>query len=128
MRPKRILFIDDEEALLRMLKKSLEITGDFKVETAANGKEGIKLARKVTPDLVVLDVMMPEMDGFEVLRRLKEDQKTFPIPVIMLSSDPADEAKIKAAQLYGEIYLTKPIQALDLIARINHVLARSALD
>ena len=119
-----ILVIDDDEDIRRFLKRTLETAGGYIVLTAKNGKEGIKLARSNNPDLVLLDIMMPGLNGFEVLERLKSDYKTMSIPVILLSSETSEDAKIKGAYLYSDLYLTKPITREELLEKVGKVLKR----
>ncbi|MBM3861302.1 MAG: response regulator [Verrucomicrobia bacterium] len=118
-----ILAVDDEQALLALLEASL-VTSDFNVHKAANGKDALKLARKLQPDLILLDILMPGMNGYEVLEQLKNDDNTAMIPVIMLSGLSDEEAKIKSAELYSESYLTKPFTTGELLAKIEEVFRR----
>jgi len=122
----KIVFIDDEGDILWTVKKSLEVMGNYSVETAKNGKEGIALVKKVKPDLVLLDIMMPVMDGFETLKKLKETPDTAKIPVIMFTAREDDEAKIQAAELYNEDYITKGLDMPVLMQKIEEVLKRRA--
>jgi DNA-binding response OmpR family regulator len=122
MDKKSLLMIDDEVFLCKIVKRNLESTGDFNVDFATNGKEGIRLAKKTQPDLILLDLSMPGIDGFAVLKTLKEDEKTLAIPVVMLTALDDEDNKIKAAGLYDADYVTKPIEAQALIARIEEVL------
>ena len=124
---KKILIIDDEKDLCLLIKKNLEALGDFNVEMATNGKKGIQLAKKVKPDLIILDIIMPGMDGFEVLKNLKSNLKTRAIPVVMLTAKEDEESKVKAAQLYDELYITKPIEASALKTKIEEVLGRRGI-
>lgn len=118
---KRILMIDDEEDFSRVVKEHLERISDFEVYTAANGKAGIDLAKKIKPDLIMLDILMPGMDGFQVLERLKKDNATMNIPVIILSAKDDDSSKLTAARLYNEMYLTKSIDMNELKTKIDEV-------
>lgn len=122
-----ILMIDDERDFCKLVKLNLESFGDFEVVTAFTGKEGIKLARQTKPDLILLDVMMPGMDGFEVLERLKKDEHTIAIPVVMLTVKRDDDSMFQASQLFDEDYVTKPVEADELKARIENVLKRKQL-
>lgn len=124
MEKKKILIIDDDEDLCNMLKMHLEVAADFDVYTALNGRDGLKLARKIKPDLAVLDILMPGLDGFQVLEALKQDNATVKIPVIMLSGKDDDLSKAKATKLYDELYLTKPIDGQQLKVSIEEVLNR----
>lgn len=121
---KKILMIDDEINFCKLVKMNLESMGDFTVETVSDGKEGIKLAKKIKPDLILLDVMMPGISGIEVLERLKKDRDTVAIPVAMLSIKRDEFIKAEAAQLYDEDYITKPIDAPSLKAKIEEILER----
>ncbi len=118
----RILIIDDERDFCFFVKANLEARGGFKVETAHSGEEGLDLAASFKPHVIVLDIIMPEMDGFKVLEALKRDPKTMQIPVLMLSARHDDDSKIEAAGLYGESYLTKPVRIDDLLAGLKKIL------
>lgn len=124
MGKKKALIIDDEVNFCVLLKRNLEILGGLDIYVANDGKSGIKTARKVKPDLIIQDVMMPGMDGFQVLEALKNDSETMAIPVVMLSAKSDEESKLKAAQYYDEEYITKPIGATELKAKIDEILAR----
>ena len=123
----KILMIDDEKDLCFFVKANLEIVGNYEVLTATSGKEGLRTASWNKPDVILLDVMMPGMDGFEVLKKLKEDVKTSSIPVIMLTAKADDESKMRAAGLYGDDYLIKPVEFKTLKARIDSVLESKGL-
>jgi two-component system alkaline phosphatase synthesis response regulator PhoP len=120
---KKILIIDDEEDFCFFVKKNLEAISNYEIITANKGKKGIQIARKEKPDLILLDIMMPGIDGFEVLKRLKANEKTQNISVIMLTAKDEDESKIKASGLYCEDYLVKPVEKLVLRAKIQKVLS-----
>ncbi len=119
----KILAIDDEEDFCFFVKRNLERLGS-EVITATGGEEGFKLARKHKPDLILLDIMMPGIDGFEVLKKLKEDTETIAIPIIMLTGKDDDDSKIKAAGLYDEDYIVKPVEVDALRSRIEEALTR----
>ena len=126
---KRILIIDDEKSLCDMLKKGLELMGDFEVSIETSGKGGIRAAKWLKPDLILLDIHMPGMDGLEVLKRLKENNKdTIAIPVVMLTAVLDDSTKEGCARLYDEAYLEKPIGVTDLKAKIDEVLKRRGVN
>src|SRR3990172_2801190 len=117
----RILVVDDEPSIIRFLKSNLE-TQSYKVLTAINGAEALQTFELELPDLVILDIMMPVMDGFEVCRRLREWSQ---VPIIMLSAK-ADEAdKVKCLNLGADDYLTKPFGIEELMARIAAVMRRT---
>ncbi len=124
MLERTIVIIDDDENVSGALKRILEITGGYRVSIAANGKAGIKLVRKTLPDLVLLDVIMPGIDGFEVLKRLKSDTRTMSIPVVMVSSEADAESKIRGAHLYTDLYLTKPVIPEELLTKIARIFKR----
>lgn len=127
MRKARILMIDDEKDLGFFVKANLELVGDYEVLIATSGKEGLRSASWHKPDVILLDIMMPGMDGFEVLKKLKTDTKTESIPVIMLTAKTDDESKITAAGLYGDDYLIKPVEFKTLKARIDSALESKGL-
>ncbi len=119
---KKILIIDDEEDFCYFVKQNLEAISNYEIIIANKGKKGIQIARKEKPDLILLDIMMPGIDGFEVLKRLKGNEKTQRIPVIMFTAKDEDEAKIKASGLYCEDYIVKPVENVVLRAKIHRVL------
>ena len=121
---KKILIIDDEKDFGFFLKQNLEFGGKYSVMVATNGKDGIATAARQRPDLILLDVIMPQMSGFEVLRTLKETQETTSIPVIMLTAVDTHEAKEKALGLYNEDYIVKPVAISELRAKIDGVFSR----
>ena len=118
---KKILIIDDEEDLTFFVKANLELSGKFEVLIANSGKEGIRMAKRYNPDLILLDIMMPGMDGFEVLKSLKKIDSTVAIPVVMLTAKDDDDSKIQAAGLYNEEYIVKPVRIDALKTKIEEV-------
>ena len=122
MERKGILIIDDERSFTELVRMNLEMSGKFQVAVANDGRDGIAMAKDLKPDVILLDVMMPKMDGFEVLNALKKNPKTLSIPVIMLSAKSDDASKIAASSLYSQYYVTKPIDADELVAKIEWVL------
>lgn len=120
----RILVIDDEEDFGKLVKMTLELEGYYEVYIAKNGKQGIALSKKVDPDLILLDIIMPEMDGFAVLEKIKNDKDTMGVPVVMLTAVADDASKLKATELYNEEYITKPIEVAELKAKIEEILNR----
>lgn len=119
----KILIIDDEKDLCFVIKKNLEADERYKVITATNAIKGLIAARWHKPDLILLDIMMPVMDGFEVLKKIKTNRRTLSIPVIMLTARGDEESKVKAAGLYNEQYIVKPIETDALKAKIESVLS-----
>ena len=121
---RKILLIDDEKSFCFFVKKNLEATGEFVVLCANDPLEGIRLARRESPDLILLDIRMSGKDGFEVLEAIKKNSKTLPIPVVMLTAVEVDDAQIKSSGLYSEGYIVKPISYEKLREKIDTVLAR----
>ncbi|MCF7887536.1 MAG: response regulator [Candidatus Omnitrophica bacterium] len=118
---KKILVVDDEEDLTYFLKANLEIEENYEVFTVTRAKDAFKSALKYKPDLIILDIMMPHVDGIEILEKIKNSKKTLDIPVIVLSAKIDDATKIKAAKLYDECYITKPVQIEELKEKIKEV-------
>ena len=114
----KILAIDDEPAILEIEKEALEAEG-FKVTGATSGPEGLKLLREEDPDLVILDVLMPGMDGWEVLRRIESDPTTAGVPVIMLTALGGDEDILRGLEEGAVEYITKPFHLQDLVAAVR---------
>ena len=112
-----ILLIDDEPKNLELLLLALNDYG-FTIITATSGKEGIALAEEVSPDLILLDIQMPEMDGFEVCKQLKSHSATVNIPIMFLSGCRDVESKIKGFEVGAIDYISKPAKARELYARI----------
>ncbi len=115
----RILVVDDEPAILRFLRASLESRG-YAVATAANGRTGLDLIRRDPTDLVVLDLGLPDMDGLDVVRQIREGGGT--LPIIILSSRDNENAKVLAFDLGADDYVTKPFGIDELLARIRTAL------
>lgn len=119
-----ILIIDDERETIQLLERYLG--KDYKIFKAGDGEEGLRMAADVMPDLVICDVMMPKMDGFEFLGKFKDDKKLQHIPVIMFTAKILDEDKIAAFRYGADAYLTKPISLKFLKARIESFLNKNA--
>lgn len=124
MEGRTILLIDDEKDFCKLVKLNLEQISDFKIITAYNGKEGIDAARQNKPDLILLDIMMPVMDGLTALKILKEDFATMDIPVVMLTAKNDDLSRVKAIWAYSQDYIVKPIEANELKNKIESILQR----
>ena len=119
----RLLVVDDEPNILELLATSLRFAG-FEVATATNGREALTEARRLRPDLVVLDVMMPDMDGFSVVRRMRGEGTT--APVLFLTARDATEDKVTGLTVGGDDYVTKPFSLEEIVARIRAVLRRTS--
>jgi two-component system KDP operon response regulator KdpE len=120
-RNRRILVVDDEQRMARFIRLNLEHDG-FIVEEAYNGMEAINRLRDVMPDLVMLDVMMPDIDGFEVLRMIREFSQ---VPVIMLTAKGEEDDKVKGLELGADDYVTKPFSPRELVVRAKAVIRRT---
>jgi two-component system response regulator VicR len=120
MKRKCILIVDDEVSILRYVSACLRKEGYY-IVTANNGEEGLRKAEEGNFVLVILDIMMPKMDGFEVCRRLREWSE---VPVIMLSARGDESDKVKCLDMGADDYVTKPFSALELTARIRAKLRR----
>ena len=118
----RILVVDDEPAITDLVATALRFVG-FEVQTAASGREALAVAADFAPDLIVLDVMLPDLDGFEVLRRLRAAGAR--TPVIFLTARDEQEDKIRGFTIGGDDYITKPFSLEELIARLRAVLRRT---
>ncbi|MEU8206977.1 response regulator transcription factor [Streptosporangium sp. NPDC049046] len=128
----RLLVVDDEPTVRELLSATLRFAG-YTVGAAATGSEALESARHEPPDLVLLDVMLPDMDGFEVIRRLRELPRPLgggrpgQIPVLFLTARDAAEDKVNGLRLGGDDYVTKPFNLEELLARIEAVLRRTGL-
>lgn len=120
---KRILVVDDEPRMRRFMAMNLELEG-YQVIEASNGLEAVQRVREDLPDLVLLDVMMPEMDGFEALRLIRQSSN---VPVIMLTVRSDEEDKVRGLELGADDYVTKPFGPRELASRIKAVLRRVEL-
>ena len=118
---RRILVVDDEERMVRFIRMNLEHDG-FQVSEAFNGKQAIQKMRDVTPDLILLDVMMPDLDGFEVLETVREFSN---VPVIMLTAKGDEDDRVRGLEGGADDYITKPFSPRELVSRIKAVLRRT---
>ncbi len=123
--PAKILLVDDEPDILEILEFNLRKEG-FEVATAGNGEEGLEQARSFRPDLIVLDIMMPVMDGVEVCRQLRADATFDNTIITFLTAREEDYSQIAALDTGGDDYITKPIRPRVLISRVKALLRRSA--
>src|SRR5438094_6722016 len=119
-----ILLVDDDPTLLSVLARRLTREG-FDVRTAASGQAALAALDRSWPALVVVDVMMPGMDGFELCRRIK---RIADLPIIVLSAVDAGEAKVLALQEYAEDYIVKPFDPDELVARVHRIIHRASTD
>ncbi len=120
----KILIVDDEVRIVRGIRKYLEQAG-FTVLEAYDGLSGLSMARRSNPDLVVLDLMLPEMDGLDVCRKIRQESA---VPIIMLTARVEEADKLVGLELGADDYITKPFSPRELVARVRAVLRRSNVD
>jgi two-component system KDP operon response regulator KdpE len=120
-RGRRILVVDDEERMVRFIRLNLEHDG-FQITEAFNGTQAVNKIRSSLPDLILLDVMMPDIDGFEVLKIIREIST---VPVIMLTAKGEEEDRVRGLELGADDYITKPFSPRELISRVKAVLRRT---
>ena len=118
MSPKKILIVDDEADLVETIRFPLELEG-FKVLAAYNGEEGLNQARTEKPDLILLDLMLPKLDGYKICRLLKFDDRYKHIPIFMLTAKTQEKDKILGKETGADEYFTKPFDIDGLIAKIK---------
>jgi DNA-binding response OmpR family regulator len=118
---KTIMIVDDEKRLVSLVESYLTQEG-FKAVTAYNGKEALSVAKESNPDLIILDVMMPEMDGYEFMHKHRAESNT---PIILLTARVDDEEKVIGLELGADDYMTKPFRPRELVARVRAVLRRA---
>jgi phosphate regulon transcriptional regulator PhoB len=119
-----VLLIEDEKNILELVKYNLEQEG-FRVLTATKGNAGLETALKEKPALVILDLMLPEINGLEICKTLKRNDKTRTIPIIMLTAKGTESDKVVGLELGADDYITKPFSPRELVARVKAVLRRS---
>ena len=118
---RRVLVVDDEERMVRFIRLNLEHDG-FQVSEAFNGKQAVQRLRDVNPDLILLDVMMPDLDGFEVLEMVREISN---VPVIMLTAKGEEDDRVRGLEKGADDYVTKPFSPRELVSRVRAVLRRT---
>ncbi len=121
MESKTILIVDDEKKNLKLLKEMLK-SENYSLFGALSGEEGLKMVAEISPDLILLDVLMPGIDGFEVCRRLKQEEKTRTIPVIMVTVLEEKEHRLKAMEAGADDFLSKPVDKNELLTRVKSML------
>jgi len=119
---KTILVVDDEKRLVSLVAEYLQQSG-YRVVSAYNGKEALRVARQEKPDLIILDLMMPEMNGYEFMQAHRKEMDT---PIILLTARVEDEEKVIGLELGADDYVTKPFRPRELVARVRSVLRRAA--
>ncbi|MBA2442830.1 MAG: response regulator transcription factor [Rubrobacter sp.] len=123
MSRRTILVVDDEPKLVEMVREYLEHDG-YRVESAADGREALERFRRARPELVILDLMLPELDGYEVCRRLRRESE---VPIIMLTARDQEPDELVGLELGADDYVTKPFSPRTLLARVRSVLRRTTL-
>jgi two-component system response regulator VicR len=120
---RKILIVDDERAIVDILKYNLE-KNDFETVCAFDGPEGLRLAREADPDLILLDIMLPGMDGFEVCRTLRDEGNN--VPIIMITAREEETDKVFGLELGADDYITKPFSMREVVARVRTNMRRAA--
>jgi len=120
----KVLVVDDEKNIVTAIAYNLQKAG-FRTLTAGDGQRALELAQREVPDLITLDVMLPELDGWEVCRLLRQDRRTKHIPIIMLTVKSDETDKVVGLELGADDYLTKPFSPKELVARAKAVLRRT---
>ena len=123
-----VLIVDDNRDLLDLISQSLTLLGSYTVLTAADGVAGLELALARRPDCVVIDIKMPGLDGFQLVRALRGDPATAAIPLVMLTALPQDKYRLGGLMAGADQHLTKPIKPADLVAAIQAAISLSATD
>lgn len=118
----RVLVVDDDKVIQQLLEVNLELEG-YEVVKASNGEEALKMVQDIRPDLILLDVMMPKLDGREVCRRIKSDPLTAETPIIFLSARAQDMDVNSGLELGASAYITKPFDPVDLLDTVMRVLS-----
>lgn len=118
---KRILIVDDEQDIVESLKFVLE-TADFTCYCAYNGEDGLRLAKELVPDLIILDVMMPKINGFKISRLLKYDAKYKNIPILMVTARTQEEDKLIGEETGADEYITKPFELDEVVKKVEQYL------
>jgi two-component system alkaline phosphatase synthesis response regulator PhoP len=124
LRKKKILVVDDEKELTSLVSLHMKMAG-YEVLTASNGEKALDISREEKPDLIILDLMLPKIDGLQVCELLRQDAATQHIPVIMLTARAETEDKLKGFEAGADDYVTKPFSPRELVARVKRVLARA---
>jgi len=124
MSKETILIVEDDEDILQLLEFNFESAG-FEVSTSMDGREGLAMAKRLRPDMVLLDLMLPGMDGFDICKELKRDAETSAIPVIMLTARSEEVDRIVGLELGADDYVVKPFSFRELMLRVRAVLRRA---
>jgi DNA-binding NarL/FixJ family response regulator len=115
---KRLLLIDDDPNLILLVKDYLEFRG-YEVITAENGREALEVLEQDIPDMIICDVMMPEMDGYQFVNQVRQDERTSWIPILFLSAKGQSQDKIKGLNIGADVYMVKPFEPEELVAQVE---------
>ena len=121
---KKILIVDDEQDIVESLKFVLEVSG-YVCYTAYNGEDGLRLAKEIMPDLIILDVMMPKINGYKISRLLKYDKKYQNIPILMITARSQEEDKLIGEETGADEYITKPFELDTVVDKVNQYLKQA---
>ena len=119
----KIFIVEDDPAIVKLLRYTLE-QENFSVRSTASGTEAVRLVKEDLPDLMILDLMLPGMDGFEICKTLKKDPKTHAVPILMLTAKGEEVDRVVGLELGADDYVTKPFSPRELVLRINAILRR----
>ncbi|WP_448599400.1 response regulator transcription factor [Thermoleptolyngbya sp.] len=122
---KRLLLIDDDPNLILLVKDYLEFRG-YEVITSENGQEALEVLQKETPDMIICDVMMPQMDGYSLVEQVRKDPRTSWIPVLFLSAKGQSQDKIKGLNTGADVYMVKPFEPEELVAQVESSLKQAS--
>jgi DNA-binding NarL/FixJ family response regulator len=123
--PKRLLLIDDDPNLILLVKDYLEFRG-YEVMTADNGRSAMEIMSKEIPDMIICDVMMPEMDGYSFVKQIREDARTNWIPVLFLSAKGQSQDRVKGLSTGADVYMVKPFEPEELVAQVESSLKQAS--
>ncbi|MBD1860165.1 MULTISPECIES: response regulator transcription factor [Trichocoleus] len=122
---KRLLLIDDDPNLILLVKDYLEFRG-YEVVTAENGREALEILEQDIPDMIICDVMMPEMDGYSLVKHVREDSRTSWIPVLFLSAKGQSQDRVKGLNTGADVYMVKPFEPEELVAQVESSLKQAS--
>ena len=122
---RRLLLIDDDPNLILLVKDYLEFRG-YEVITAENGREALEVLEQETPDMIICDVMMPEMDGYSLVSAIRQDPKTSWIPVLFLSAKGQSQDRVKGLNIGADVYMVKPFEPEELVAQVESSLKQAS--
>jgi DNA-binding NarL/FixJ family response regulator len=122
---KRLMLVDDDPNLILLVKDYLEFRG-YTMITAENGRQALEMLEKERPDMIICDVMMPEMDGYSLIKHIRENEKTSWIPVLFLSAKGQSQDKVKGLSTGADVYMVKPFEPEELVAQVESSLKQAS--